>query len=398
MLHDDLHAGQLDPTAYRDALRLPPPGLTRLLDALDAKPVPPGVADRRRSIRVAFRPDRPGLLTVRHVDGSSARCRVALRNLSKRGAGFLHGGFVHIGAAVTLAVTDLDGRYIEFTGHTVRCRLIGAHVHEAAVVFDRGVPMDRFVPDPPIEEDDGAAGPRPLGGKVLIVDGGRNPDARTLREAAAGSKTEFHAAETPCEARKQLTRHAFDLIVADPRRLGGAVEVMTAWLADHGSTAQLALLLTEADRRLEVAALGAGCVAALHRPLRGDDAAALLRAALPDHVEADLIEPMHCTLWHDPVLRPVITDYAARAVARGNQLVRVLRAGDYRAAFTLCLDLKANAASHGFAELTREAAELLQSIVTELGEHPGRRACLVETAQRITRRCIAAQRFVSGVA
>lgn len=389
---------ELDPALYHDSLRLPADARRRLLDALEGAPVPPGLAERRRSIRVAFRGERPGLLRVRQIDGSESCHRVATRNLSRHGVGFLHGGFLHIGSPVTLAITDLDGRYIEMTGVTVRCRLIGASVHEAAVAFDQAIMMSQFVEDPPPDEGTLSSMPRKLGGRVMLVDTPGSGDGRILRAAAADQETVVQTLGGIEEVRAWLRRESYDLIVADPRLMGVSPGVMIPWLSERGSIAQVALLVNDFSPRDEQQAIEAGCVAVLHRGIEPAQAEEFLHAMLPDHIASEDAPALSCALWSHAEMRSVIADYAARIVERGHRLLQALRRGQYREAYFVCLDLKGNAASHGFQEITSDARRLLDRIGRELSQPAGDQARLVEAAYQLSRMCVAARRFVADAA
>ena len=389
---------ELDPTVYRDSLRLPADAQRRLLDALEGAPVPPAVAERRRSIRVPFRCERPGLLRVQQIDGSASCHRVATRNLSRHGMSFLHGGFLHIGSPVTLAITDLDGRYIEMTGVTVRCRLIGASVHEAAVAFDHAIRMSQFVEDPPPDDERLSSMPRQLGGRVMLVDTPGSGDGRVLRAAVADQQTVVQSLHGIEQVRAWLRRESYDLIIADPRLMGVSPGVMIEWLHERGSVAQVALLVNDFSPRDEQQAIESGCVAVLHRGIEAAQAEEFLHAVLPDHIVPEDAPPLSCALWNDAGMRPVIADYATRIVERGKRLLQTLRRGDYREAYLVCLELKGNAASHGFREITAEARELLVAIEREIQEAPGDQARLVEAAYHLSRMCVAARRFVADAA
>jgi hypothetical protein len=77
--------------------------------------------------------------------GGTTQFAVKCRNISRRGVGFLHGGYVHPGTLCE--VTIITKRRVGFraTGKVVRCQHIGDKIHEVGVRLDSDLDLVELV-------------------------------------------------------------------------------------------------------------------------------------------------------------------------------------------------------------------------------------------------------------
>ena len=116
----------------------------RLLQNLDAMPVPPGSYPVRKHDRFDYRvPDIP--LCVEHPDGGKSCFLVFGRNLSEGGISFLHGGYAHPNSHCMIMLKTLDGKPVGLTGFIRHCRLIRGSCHEIGLKFEEEIDVGLFL-------------------------------------------------------------------------------------------------------------------------------------------------------------------------------------------------------------------------------------------------------------
>lgn len=110
-------------------------------------------------------------LVLDHPGGSRATLQVACRNLSRGGAGVLHGAFVHSGTPCRLEMPRLDGRHESIGGLIVRCTHMQGVMHELGVKFTEPVRLCEFVQLDPLMgwSNFERVDPARLAGSLLVV-------------------------------------------------------------------------------------------------------------------------------------------------------------------------------------------------------------------------------------
>lgn len=107
-------------------------------------------ADRRYT-RMPFRAvSLP--VTLKHPGGTEVALRLACRNISRRGMGFLHSAFVYPGTQLRVRMPKLDGTVVSVTGTAVRCDHREGVVHELGVRLDEPIELNEFLRSLPLRE------------------------------------------------------------------------------------------------------------------------------------------------------------------------------------------------------------------------------------------------------
>jgi len=99
---------------------------------------------RRQATRLMYRYDNVPLEIIQPGGGQTI-IRVACRNLSRGGLGFLHSAFVHTGTRVVATLMSRTGESVRFPGKIVRCSHVTRHIHDVGVKFDDPVTVRDFM-------------------------------------------------------------------------------------------------------------------------------------------------------------------------------------------------------------------------------------------------------------
>ncbi|MEM9559851.1 MAG: PilZ domain-containing protein [Planctomycetota bacterium] len=175
-----------------------------------------GKADRRYT-RLPFRAvSLP--VAVAHPGGNEVSLRLACRNISRRGLGFLHSSFVYPGTRVRARLPRLDGSAASVSGAVVRCDHREGVVHEIGVRLDEPIELEAYLRASPL------AGPLsyetvPVGdlfGTLVYVDAAE-ANARVIRHFLRETPMRIHEAATAHEA-AELARTRCDVVL-----IGGEV-------------------------------------------------------------------------------------------------------------------------------------------------------------------------------
>ena len=124
-------------TTVIDALRLNDRELAAIM-ARDAQRVADNATSAKRPGMV--RDDLPRMIVrICHQRGNCTTYLVKPRDIHEHGMIFLHGSFVHEGAACFAILRDGAGRPTQIPATAFRCRHISGRVHELVAVFDRPI-------------------------------------------------------------------------------------------------------------------------------------------------------------------------------------------------------------------------------------------------------------------
>lgn len=103
-----------------------------------------GVHSNRESSRHEFR-NLSVDLDIAQMGGGHTRIRVACRNLSRTGIGFLHSSYMHTGTGVIVTLPHAKIGEVRIPGTVVRCRHVTRNIHDVGVKFKQPVDIRDFV-------------------------------------------------------------------------------------------------------------------------------------------------------------------------------------------------------------------------------------------------------------
>lgn len=103
----------------------------------------PGV-ERRRDARVHLETIENATLLIKSRD-SSQRFVAMMYDLSTKGVGVIHGGFLHLGTLVTVTATAYDGQQLSLSGTVAHCSHIKARAHLIGIKLEQAIDVDAFL-------------------------------------------------------------------------------------------------------------------------------------------------------------------------------------------------------------------------------------------------------------
>ena len=307
------------------------------LDRLDRRVVPPSGLERRMSQRFAYRPGALGLELMQGEDVVDQQ-RVVSRNLSREGAGLLADRFVYPNTTCRVKLTTPFGGEQLAAGRVARSRyLVGSgSLYEVGIEFDRPLDIALFTPRARVI-------------RILLVDA-----ATTTHDLVAGflspGRVELTRTTDGDEASAALTREDCDLVLVDLNCPDQDAFALAARFRKEGYVGPVIGMALQADAALQARCVTAGYTGYLTKPV--------LREDLQKLVEALVDAPLVSSLAGEPGLVPLIDRFVAGLHERVTALSRAREADDLPALDRLARDLRAEAASYGFAAITDEAAYL----------------------------------------
>ena len=126
-----------------DSVRLAAHECGALLDSLDKASGGSAGSTKRGTKRWRY---RNRILASIKQNGLAQTFYVSPRNLSSGGIAFLHGGYVHLGSPIAVAMRDKYDEVKTFRGRTTRCTHVKGRLHEVAVHFEAKLNPKDFVP------------------------------------------------------------------------------------------------------------------------------------------------------------------------------------------------------------------------------------------------------------
>lgn len=154
-----------------DALRLNDRELSAIMARATEREGDAAQAVRRNG---GGRDDLPRMLVrICHQRGNCTTYLVKPRDVHEHGMVFLHGSYVHEGAACFALLRDRAGRPTQLPATIFRCRHIFGRVHELVAVFDRPICTEEY------QFADGTLLP-PASGPSGVASGPSHPVAAAL--------------------------------------------------------------------------------------------------------------------------------------------------------------------------------------------------------------------------
>ncbi|MEO0588052.1 MAG: response regulator [Planctomycetota bacterium] len=338
-----------------DTLRLTPRQAEALLDSLQQETAGADQQANRSEAR-HFYTDLTGIpLEVSHPGGTTSSFSVIPVDLSAKGIGLLHGGFVYQGTEVIATLTDLSGLERRVAGRVMDCRLYRGRVHVLGVRFEEPIELDAYMTD--LDAEPEVARPT-----VLHIDD--SADFRRLFAYFVGQSGASVEGLASVDASVATTAEdKFAAVFVDAHIGGQQGTDFIKQLADAGYSKPVLLVTGDESPELREAALAAGASEVLTKPLSGRtvaDAIATHVAGLESAGEAIVSE-----MWADQKMRQLIRTHCEGLPARLETLAG--SRGDREAWQTHCRDMRIDAANYGFPDLA-DAMQGLEQTETPADE------------------------------
>lgn len=341
-----------------DSVRLNPHECEALLDALDKSTSGHAAASRRETRRWRY---RNRMIVAIKQAGSTQSYSVTPRNLSTTGVAFVHGGYVHPGSPVAVAMRDLREQLRTMTGRVMRCVHVQGRLHEVGVRFAQQINPKDFVPpgDEPAFNVEKVELER-LHGRILIVEDFR-ADQRLMAFHFRGSQLELMYAQDATSAIDSID-NSVDLVFLDttlPDKPG--IEAL-AELRMKGYAGPVIAIIPGDDRDARARLLRAGANEVLSKPLDAD----LLRQAAAEFLIAGGCEPESMSMLYssvrDPKMRELIEMYVTDCNRIGEEIADHVESGDVQKTTRAIEQLVGSAAAHGFDAIDRLARDAIASL------------------------------------
>jgi len=341
-----------------DTLRLSRRDRERILEAMNRPDRLRNLPDvERRRLRVRFDVGRV-FLAIERSDGGCTKYSVTPRNLSSQGMAFIHGQYIHEDSRCEVVMPTLEGEWFRTLGTVTHCRHITGCVHEASVVFNEVIELDRFVPltgvqlDRPAPTDEPTDAQQLFAGIALVIDRFES-DRRLLRLwlNRIGLRAE-ECDDTAAALNLGLSR--FDVILLDPllHRDGWA---MVERMRQADIDVPIIGLSADDTDAARAAALGVGCNAFLGKPWDHAVLGLIVQQLLliePTASNLPAEGPLHSTLADDPDMASIIRAFVRDLGVIGDDIEDAVANRDIAALRALCHQLKGSGTGYGFAPIT----------------------------------------------
>ena len=129
-----------------DILKLSDHEWRQLADELDREAAQnPEIMAKREHERVPYRNMVRVLIGVNHPGGNHARFLVRTRDISARGIGFFHGGYLHPGSRCYMLLGARDKGLVKIPGTIMRCEHLRGRIHQIGIRFDEVIDVNDFL-------------------------------------------------------------------------------------------------------------------------------------------------------------------------------------------------------------------------------------------------------------
>jgi CheY-like chemotaxis protein len=352
-----------EPRGRPNSLGLSPAELDLVHAHLDGS-TPAETTHRRQSARLAYRHDGIALEIIQ-PGGGQTTIRVACRNLSRMGLGFLHSSYLHVGTKVVATLIQ-SSRPVRVQARVVRCRHVTRHVHEVGLMFEEPVNVREFMAPDPLHQTFTCekVDPGHLTGTILIVAEYKIEQA-CVQSMLRDTAMDFINAGSIDEGVEAARKGVSIIICDDTFEAGSGVDFVAK---ARGAGVRSPIILISADTSVEGLARirKAEADAFLAKPLKQD---LLLRALaeflLMSGAGADSTSPMYTTLGpHSPMLG-LAEDFVNDLHAVAGQVEELAAKRDAKGIRKHCLRVGGPATSLGFEPIAGLASRLAGALATD---------------------------------
>jgi CheY-like chemotaxis protein len=326
-------------------LKTDQPLVQELLDTLDIAQADFERLDQRESVREKFR--RKCSARIWQPGGTDATYEIVVRNLSRGGLSFVHGGFLYPGTRCEISINTLRGDWQNIRGSVAHCRLVGGRIHEMGVKFNSSIRISDFVADR-------------LTGRILLVDDA--PEFAALTRHHLQRRGLLVAVAPDGEsAYERLTKEPFDIAIIDLELPGIDSLTLIGALRQCGMHIPVVAVSANQDPTLATSSRAAGADEFLQKPMQPKKLAATLASYLRfnDVVVSDFSA--------DADMMPFITEFTSRLPTRMYALREVIYQRDLEESLRQIRDLRVTASTDGgcgFSQLS-ELAEQIEFFLTD---------------------------------
>lgn len=344
-----------------NSLRLSQGELESLLAELNRAAGQPAVKSKRKNKRWRLQYQRM-VVTLVDVNHSKIHLMASPRNISRTGASFLNGSFLHPGTKVFITMRGVTGAGMNLAATVMRCQHIKGRIHEVGVQFNQPInPRDFFIElgDEYIFNCE-AVDLSKLSGTVLIIDDSV-ASQRLIQHHFRGAPLKMICANSADEGLAAMARDP-DVVFVD-YNLPGLNGIDLIFKArDQGYSQPMILITAENDKELRMAAIGAGASEMLTKPTPPE----LLHRAVAEFIgmEQEVARPVSTT-GHapEPIDRSDVTEYTEELHRIAEKLTLATDKADATELRGLLMEVSSTAEAYGFqpiADGARESVRLLE--------------------------------------
>ena len=306
------------------------------LDRLDEGSAHSPSANARRSDRYEFR-ETELRVEIRQPGGDWIPYEVPSRNLSREGASFILGHFVHPGTACRIHLVSLQYQKRSVIGKIVRCRYLegSGTLHEVGVSFEQPIDVAMF--------NQGAARLR-----FLLVDDDSNI-YKIVSYWLRSFDVELMHAESGRKALEMVATAQFDLILLDLEMPELSGLDVARELRRRGFGRTIVMISANEDDETQKECLEAGCTRFMVKPLAREDIAGI--------VDTLKEEPLYSTTTGDDEFAKLVDEFVMQLPSKIGELEAAFARKDLEALGGLIRTLKGDGGAYGFQPITDAAVE-----------------------------------------
>jgi len=318
-------------------------------------------ANRRAEPRFPVEMISPVRIT--HPGGSTRLCSAFVHEISERGLGLIHPGFIHPTSACAFLLNARDGARREVEGEVVWSRHLSHSFHTSGVRLRSPIDPRRFAEQHVLNEfmtDAAASRVADMKGKILCVDDGES-DLALLAFLLADTGLEVITAKDKGAAIDAQRSHALDMVITDLHLGETTGSELIADLRGDGFSGPILMVTVETRAGLLDDARRAGASDILVKPYTRELLLDAVRRALELGRDGwSGSAPIHSDLPH-PGAGPIRT-YVEHAHRCAETLEHAVANADVEEARRVCQARRGTGAGFGFQILSDAASEGVRAL------------------------------------
>ena len=319
-------------------------------------------------------------VSVYQPGGGVATFHVSTHDISTRGIGFSHGGYLYPGSPCELTLTMLNGQRVLVSGRIASCALIEKRRHQVSVCFDGYIDVTQFLQLDPdqtrrakrelqaLETASQAAAEAAnmsLIGRALIVDDMQS-DCALFAAWLHQLGMDVRQADDRETAMASLDSVEIDLIIMDVQLETDSGIALAHTIRANGFTGLVVAVADDDDPDLRAEALAVGCNSVLIKPFDAKTLWTTIRQlVLTSPTSIFNAEPVHSDLIDDPLMKPLIDSFVASLPDYSTRLREALQRKDIARLIKLCRQFRGTADNYGFAKITQTAQLALDTLADQ---------------------------------
>jgi len=297
------------------------------------------VPELRKDARYRFELKR-AVLHIQGESGAPASFLVPTRDISTRGIGLLHGGFIYPGAKCVIQLTTLHGTWQNVPAQIVRCAYVSNGIHDVGA---------RLLE--PIDPSDFCAEAAPC--RILTVDDSEFI-RRLVKTMLGAMNAECDDADSGAAALELASDRIYDVVLMDMEMPGMDGFETVSRLRAQGYSGTIVALTGMCQPGDQQRCVEAGCDDYIPKPFDRERLTRLI-ATLRQ-------EPLLSTICTDRAMQPLIDGFVDGLPERVRMLESVFANNSLPALVTAVRSLKADSGGVGFDPISAAAAEFERSI------------------------------------